>query len=50
MSTRSPPLDQTTHLFLGGLDDTDGPIVIVDDRAVGYDGCGIAVLIDDARL
>jgi len=50
MNTRLPSFDQANHLFLGGLDDTDGPVVVVDDRPVGDDGGGIAVLVDDAGL
>ena len=50
ISGRSPTFDQATHLLLRGLDDTDGPVVVIDNRLVGGNRGGVAVLIDDACL
>ena len=50
MNTQSPSFDRDTNLCLRGLDDTDGPVVVVDDRPFGDDGGRVAVLIYDAGL
>ena len=50
MSIRLPLFGRATHLFLGSLNDVIVPVVNVDDRVVGDDGSGVAVLIENAGL
>jgi len=50
MSTTLARSERATDLFRGGLDDANGPVIVVDDRAVGKDGVDVSVLIDNACL
>ena len=43
-------LNDTTNLFIGGLNDILNPVVVVYGRPVAHNRGGVAVVIDDASL
>jgi len=49
MSTRSPPFDRATDLFISGLDKVIDPVV-VRYRSIPINGAGVADLIRDVSL
>jgi len=49
MSTLSVYSDQATNLFISGLNDVDGPVVVCD-RCIAGNDVDVAVQIYDVRL